>query len=1857
VLNRVLGTDPTQIDGSLLANGLVYIVNPAGVFFGGKAIIDVGGLIAAAGDLSDADFLAGVDHFTNLTGSVENRGAIEAGAVALLGRTVANHGNIVARNGTIAMVAGEDVFLTTLGGRIAVLVDGVGEDPGTPAIENSGSVDAAAGDVVFTTGDMYSLALNHTGITRGGEIRLAGGAGGLVQVSGELDVSDASPGATGGRVEVRGEKVALLGARIDASGDAGGGEVRIGGDFQGRGPGPNAARTFVDADTEIRADALGEGDGGTVIVWADEATGFHGAIRARGGERGGDGGFAEVSGKGTLAFRGDVDLGASAGSTGTLLLDPRDIAIEGGSGGTDDAQLDPDIPNVSDPAGAILFGDDPGASFTISEDKIETTDANIVLEATNSITVSGTFGDDDVRIADGRDLTMRTLNDAAGEIDGIDLTGSSAGADLEFETSGGGTITVESGSGGVGGGGLAPGAAPVILSALTTGGGDVNVNAEGDVTVAAIDAAGGDVELTSTAGSILDDGIDATAIGGRDITLTANAAGRSIGAAATPSDDIDISPSRVLTASASNGAGGIFITADGDIRVKSVDAGTGSVVLEATAGSINEAGNDLEVDIRGSAVTLRALDEIGGGLPVSIEALAALDLGGVTNLTLDTDASFNVSTSEILTDLTVTVDPAGADNTYELVDNAGDGPSLTFAVEDVGSDLMVAEVGANATGTGKLDFALTSDSGDVKIGTLDAGNGAVTLVATAGSINDVGNDLDVDIRATAVTLRALDEIGGGLPVSIEALAALDLGGVTNLTLDTDASFDVSTSGILTDLTVTVDPAGADNTYELVDNSGAGPSLTFAVEDTGSDLTVADVSANAEGTGNLNFALTSDSGDVSIGAVDAGAGTLSLEAADGSVLDGSSSVVGGDLVLTAGGADASVGEQASPIEVTLSGALSASASAGAGGVFVAESGDMRVASVEADSGPVVLEATAGSINDAGDDRDVDISGALVTLTARDEIGGGVTPKSIDVLGALEVASTSLDVSTTGTGDTHQIVLRESDGTELTDLHTEEDAITVLSTTGTLTVGSVTPGGDALIRSGGDIVIGTGTPGEIAVQMQPGKGLTVMADLGGEGGSILDGVAGEASARIDMGDGTNDLEGLILVAQDGIGEEGDPIGTKGVGRLAAATDEGGIFIENADSGDIRLTTVDNPNPRPNTQTLRGAGVSVTGQGGDISITNTGGSIEIARALERRQIGPSVFDVQVPAIRASAGVGVTLEASEIVFDAPDSSELVPTVSTGGSQTYDGVVELLRDAVLHSDGNVSFESTVDTSTSTDGGEPVVQDGAEPVLTVRAWHTTTFEGNVGGVRALGGLITLSADPDGPGRTAINGGSVITKGAQSYGTAVRLGSDTTFTALSVEGREGTVTFGSTLDGGGAEMEADGNVRFLGDVGAEAALSHLTVDTFGDIQFGGIASGGTEPGDPETGEGEPVPVEITGDRRVITGDGGILLNTESEVTESEVQIPKVASIYNGGGSLSFETSGAFEMGRKENENQKEKLTAVGDLAIRAKSAYLGDLSALEITVDAESITLLGREAGDVRRPDGSFTPDDGMDVVANAVTFTSAPDWDGHGRTPIIATPTGGVNSPEGLGDVEVRLLRQGGGQLTTADFYFSSVDDSGASRTVLDLAAAGPTALGNPASETVREGEPVAPFQEARLGQGQPAPPTQASADEVLAFLECAPLAAGGAQPSACAGRALPPVAAGAPPPARSVLAKERALEVAALYRQLIRGGQPSAGVRDALRTAAKHYRQRSRSEEVDGAAFREYLEVSADRVDQRALAHLNRLTAFSTRLGLLGLAERDFRVVQSSVLEEFASGVGAPGLSAEVLAQAVIANFPGVLP
>jgi filamentous hemagglutinin family protein len=208
ILNHIPHGDPTVLNGTLLSNGFVFIVNPAGVFAGDTAIIDVGGLVAAAGDLSYEDFLAGEDRFTGLRGDVEvAEGALIRAdqSVLLLGRRVANYGTVIAEGGLVAFVAGDNAVLGSLDGHLIVRVDGAGgaaAEEADFALTQAGTVDAGDGRVALSAGDTWSLAMNHTGVTRGRQIELEARGDGIVQVAGTLDASAAGEGQTGGSIRV-----------------------------------------------------------------------------------------------------------------------------------------------------------------------------------------------------------------------------------------------------------------------------------------------------------------------------------------------------------------------------------------------------------------------------------------------------------------------------------------------------------------------------------------------------------------------------------------------------------------------------------------------------------------------------------------------------------------------------------------------------------------------------------------------------------------------------------------------------------------------------------------------------------------------------------------------------------------------------------------------------------------------------------------------------------------------------------------------------------------------------------------------------------------------------------------------------------------------------------------------------------------------------------------------------------------------------------------------------------------------------------------------------------------------------------------------------------------------------------------------------------------------------------------------------------------------------------------------------------------------------------------------------------------------------------------------------------------------
>ena len=308
-LNRVLGSDPSSILGSLSANGKVFLLNPNGILFGQGAQVNVGGLVASTLNITDGDFMAGRYNFSGAgKGTILNQGSINAdgGYVALLGADVSNQGVISAKLGTVVLAAGNAITLDVAGdGLLNVTVN---QGAVNALVQNGGLIQADGGQVLLTAqaaGNLLQSVVNNTGVIQAqtienhnGTIRLLGDMqSGTVNVGGTLDASGTGAGQTGGSVTATGQHVGLFGGHINASGDAGGGTVLVGGGYQGKNPAvQNASATYMSADSTISADAITNGSGGTVVLWSNDSTRAYGSITARGGAQGGDGGLIETSG-------------------------------------------------------------------------------------------------------------------------------------------------------------------------------------------------------------------------------------------------------------------------------------------------------------------------------------------------------------------------------------------------------------------------------------------------------------------------------------------------------------------------------------------------------------------------------------------------------------------------------------------------------------------------------------------------------------------------------------------------------------------------------------------------------------------------------------------------------------------------------------------------------------------------------------------------------------------------------------------------------------------------------------------------------------------------------------------------------------------------------------------------------------------------------------------------------------------------------------------------------------------------------------------------------------------------------------------------------------------------------------------------------------------------------------------------------------------------------------------------------------------------------------------------------------------------------------------------------------------------
>jgi len=285
-MNRVLGTEGSQILGQLKGNGQVWVINPNGVLFGSSAQVSVGGLVASTLGLSDADFLAGKRSFSGNGGSVVNQGNLNGGYVALLGESVRNEGVIAVRLGTAALAAGNTVTLDFNGD--ALLNVQVDEGALRALADNRGLIQADGGSVLMTTRAKDALldtAVNNSGVirartveNRNGRILLIGDMhSGTANIAGTLDASapdDDGMGGNGGFIETSAARVKVADSAVITTRATSGGNGRwlidpvdftvaaSGGDMTGA----VLTNALANGDVEIQSTAGSSGVNGDVNI-------------------------------------------------------------------------------------------------------------------------------------------------------------------------------------------------------------------------------------------------------------------------------------------------------------------------------------------------------------------------------------------------------------------------------------------------------------------------------------------------------------------------------------------------------------------------------------------------------------------------------------------------------------------------------------------------------------------------------------------------------------------------------------------------------------------------------------------------------------------------------------------------------------------------------------------------------------------------------------------------------------------------------------------------------------------------------------------------------------------------------------------------------------------------------------------------------------------------------------------------------------------------------------------------------------------------------------------------------------------------------------------------------------------------------------------------------------------------------------------------------------------------------------------------------------------------------------------------------------------------------------------------------
>ncbi|MBN2844162.1 MAG: filamentous hemagglutinin N-terminal domain-containing protein, partial [Sedimentisphaerales bacterium] len=1538
VLNRIQGDDPTTIAGRLLSNGQVYIVNPAGIYFTNGSLVDVGALYAAAGSITDSEFIAGNDHFSQVTGEVVNDGRIMAQTVALVGQFVANNGEIISQDGLITLAVGDDVFVTRQGSHIMVRVGDISDETvvDRSRVDNTGVINAGKGEVSLVSGDMYALAMgvSNSGTVKGSAITLESGENGITKVTGIVDASDLTEGQTGGNIRVLGDRVAVLGGQIDASGSVGGGEILIGGDFQGKGEVRNARLTPINKDADIKADAIDSGDGGRVICWADQATYYQGEISVKGGAESGDGGFVEVSGKENLHFTGGVDLSAENGDYGSLLLDPQDVGIVG------DAWDNPTHNTYLTDDNIILEGEYVGQTLYIGQTAIESLVGNITIYANNQIAMYGLAG------------STLNLQTAAGSTVSflVDQNNNSAGDVFESDYSGPANNIVTAG------GNVVISAENVTIDSITTNGGDVTIRALELDLKTAINAGAGNVHIyPKTSASMdlgdFDDGLHLSDTSlNRIFTSGILTLGDSVNTISMELEGVgDIAgvtgTVRFLSDGFIRSTNGypntittpkVEILADDHVTLNSFlavaddlvinadydDDGTGTLTLDAvddtissTNGNISITAADLVFNNTGATkistangnIAITASDSRSMAITNTVYDFRITDaeldrIVATGTVTLDTASDFRFNAATSYTGNLAVVSGGSVSQASDVTVTG----NLSVTADVSGGSILLDRTGNNVSGTVSLATLGTGDatwteSGSVDLGTVNVGDALTvrsntdTIVQT-GVITAGGNaTFTTSANDKAITLNTQSNaVGGTVAFTTNATAG-------DVAWKEAAAVSLAASTVDGNLTVVSDAGGISNAGTLT-VSGTG---TFTASTNNQAIDLNNSLNNI--TGAVAFATGGTSGNVYF---DNGSNAIDLATSNiGGLLDldtGGHLTVSGD-VLTARAMTINADD------ITLNGSLN--------------SGGYNITILPDDNGTIGLGNAVGGMTLT--DAELDKITSLATV--RFDTNSAITADTItpaNITGTLWLDSAA-GVTFSGGGSTFVNHLTVS-GNDL--------AISqAVNVTGNMLISAVgvpvylgTAGGNMSI-DGGELELITAA--NLEVNAGTGQHIYVNNVSAANSANISGTVTLDSSQQVIFQTNGSSFRALTVEADDGIQVNNG---------ITLATTVGGMSLDgNTALPNTTMTTSGNV-------TLNSAGLvtlNATTLGGNLAINaadlevdatlNYGANTVIVTASGSVDVGDDnggtmvLSQADLLALSGTGPLSVVTAAGDIVVD---------NVSQASSDNIDGLLTLSATGdtyeVIFNGANSTFNTLTVNATdgididnvmlATDVGALTLSpntDGGPELITftgANAGMATATDFSLGSISVTGALtlrangdITFTASQSAPGGFNIyadndgNGSGVFTLNNG-------LSMTTTNADINITGMDLILEDGATLNAGTGDISfgtQSATTLYLGGGLNSFGISDAELDrmTATEVIFGGVSSAEYSAiivdGDLSAGT-KILTLETNGTLTV--NDGFALSTTDKAISISarDLNLSTTGAINAGTGLLSLNTVGAF-----------------------------------------------------------------------------------------------------------------------------------------------------------------------------------------------------------------------------------------------------------------------------------------------------------------------------------------------------------------